>query len=102
MRCPECGGYMTEGWLSIGQGMHWIANRDSGHDVAEDIPGTHAIMRPNRLAAWRCKKCELILFRYGHHHINNQRISAAREAMGGEAGGMEGAGSSPSGETNGA
>ncbi len=41
-------------------------------DFAESIPGTHAILRPNRLPAWKCNACELVLFRFGHDLARQQ------------------------------
>lgn len=58
---------MKPGFVSVSSGLHWL-NRDAGPlgtDFLESIPGTHAIMRPNRLPAWRCRSCENITFRYG-------------------------------------
>lgn len=41
--------------------------------MAEDVPGTHAVMRPNRMEGYRCKKCHLILFRYGESWDANKK-----------------------------
>jgi uncharacterized protein with PIN domain len=69
MRCPECNALLEEGLLPVSEGMHWVRGRTlggaGGGGFAENVPGTHAVMRPNRMEAWRCKKCHLILFRYG-------------------------------------
>lgn len=65
MNCPQCHGLMEDGSLPVGEGLHWLRWREGLGDFAEHIPGTHAVMRPNHLEAWRCKKCLLILFRYG-------------------------------------
>ena len=66
MRCPCCGGPVEEGSLPVSGGLLWVRghSEDSGA-FAEDIPGTHAVLRTNRLEAWRCRKCFLISFRYG-------------------------------------
>jgi hypothetical protein len=57
---------MEEGNLPVSAGLLWVRghSEDSGA-FAEDIPGTHAVLRTNRLEAWRCRKCFLIAFRYG-------------------------------------
>jgi uncharacterized protein DUF6487 len=67
MRCPECHALMEEGLLPVSEGLLWSKGRKLGGSggMAEDVPGTHAVMRPNRMAGWRCRKCHLILFRYG-------------------------------------
>jgi len=66
LRCPHCQSLMQTGFLPVARGMHFIrGDGKAAHHFAEDIPGTHAIMRSNRLLAWRCKKCEVILFKYG-------------------------------------
>ncbi|MFN3168386.1 MAG: PF20097 family protein [Phycisphaeraceae bacterium] len=66
LRCPNCQSLMQAGFLPVSKGMHFIRGdgRAASH-FAEDIPGTHAIMRTNRLLAWRCKACRFIVFKYG-------------------------------------
>ena len=94
MRCPECHALMEEGLLPVSEGMHWVRGRSpSGSGaMAEDVPGTHAVMRPNRMEGYRCKKCHLILFRYGESWDVNKKAqmlagseSSSEEASGGEA-----------------
>ncbi|MEM6748876.1 MAG: PF20097 family protein [Planctomycetota bacterium] len=66
VRCPSCHGYMVGGYLSVSQGLKFIRNHDHrSKPMAEHLPGTHAVLRPNRLPAWKCPSCELMLFRYG-------------------------------------
>lgn len=68
-RCPKCHAQMQTGFLSVSQGMHFIrGNGSAASQFAEDLPGTHAIMRANRLLAWRCKPCEVVLFKYGRNN----------------------------------
>lgn len=58
---------MTPGHISVSQGVHWMRRAEGPYgDFAENIPGTHAVMRANRLPAWRCHSCHLVMFRYGH------------------------------------
>ncbi len=66
LRCPSCQAVMQTGFLPTSQGMHFIRGdgRSASH-FAEGLPGTHAIMRTNKLLAWRCKACEVVVFRYG-------------------------------------
>lgn len=66
LRCPNCKANMQTGFLPVSKGMHFIrgTGKAASH-FAEDIPGTHAIMRSNKLLAWRCKACQLVVFRYG-------------------------------------
>lgn len=84
MRCPECNATMEEGLLPVSDGLHWSRGRATGGSgMAEDVPGTHAVMRPNRMEGWRCKKCHLILFRYGQPWETNKKAQmqhAAEEA----------------------
>ncbi len=83
MRCPECNATMEEGLLPVSDGLHWSRGRSTaGGGMAEDVPGTHAVMRPNRMEAWRCKKCHLILFRYGQSWEANKQ---AQMRLGAEA-----------------
>lgn len=74
-----------EGLLPVAHGMHWLRGRPTqgaggAGGMAEDVPGTHAVMRPNRMEAWRCKKCHLILFRYGQSWEANKKAQMRQEA----------------------
>ncbi|MEM7682747.1 MAG: PF20097 family protein [Planctomycetota bacterium] len=65
-RCPGCNAYMASGYLSVSQGLRFIRNHDHRNTpMAEHLPGTHAVLRSNRLPAWKCAACEAVLFRYG-------------------------------------
>ena len=67
LRCPQCRHRMLVGHVAVSQGLHWLRRaRGPYGDFREAIPGTHAILRPNRLPAWKCNACELILFRFGN------------------------------------
>jgi hypothetical protein len=60
---------MQTGFLPTSQGMHFIrGDGKAASHFAESLPGTHAIMRTNRLLAWRCKACEIVLFKYGRNN----------------------------------
>ena len=60
---------MQTGFLPTSTGMHFIrGDGKAASHFAEDLPGTHAIMRSNRLLAWRCKSCEVVLFKYGRNN----------------------------------
>ena len=65
-RCPECRAWMQVGYINVSSGLLWLAHHGaSTGDFAESIPGTNAIMRPNRLPAWKCTGCELLTLRFG-------------------------------------
>lgn len=76
-RCPQCNALMEEGYIPTGGGMHWYRRRDgSTSDFAESLPGTFSWDRRSRLPAWRCKKCHIVAFRYGHgitKHVEDQK-----------------------------
>jgi len=60
---------MQTGFLPTSMGMHFIrGDGKAASHFAENLPGTHAIMRTNRLLAWRCKACEIVLFKYGRNN----------------------------------
>ena len=66
LRCPHCKALMQTGFLPTSTGMHFIrGDGKAASRFAESLPGTHAIMRTNRLLAWRCKACEVVVFKYG-------------------------------------
>lgn len=68
-RCPKCRALMQTGFLPTSTGMHFIrGDGKAASQFAEDLPGTHSIMRANRLLAWRCKNCEVVLFKYGRNN----------------------------------
>ncbi len=73
LRCPQCRQWMQPGFVAVSQGLLWLRNPESATvDFAENLPGTNAIMRANRLPGWRCLSCELVLLRYGrtvHKHL---------------------------------
>lgn len=67
LRCPQCHARMTPGVLPVASGLNWLPwSPNATPAMAESLPGTHAVMRPNRLPAWRCRACELVLFKVGH------------------------------------
>ena len=69
LRCPHCHALMQAGFLPVSKGMHFVrGDGNAATHFAEDLPGTHAVMRSNRLLAWRCKKCEVVLFKYGRNN----------------------------------
>lgn len=58
---------MTPGHVAVSRGLHWMRRAEGPYgDFAENIPGTHSVLRANRLPAWRCSGCQLITFRFGH------------------------------------
>ncbi|MEM9108498.1 MAG: PF20097 family protein [Planctomycetota bacterium] len=68
LRCPQCHAVMQTGFLPVSQGMHFIrGDGKAASHFAESLPGTHAVMRTNRLLAWRCKQCELVVLKYGRN-----------------------------------
>ena len=80
IRCPNCRAWMTSGFVAVSQGLHWLRRQEGPFgDFRESIPGTHAVMRGNRLPAWRCTACQTITFRYGHD-VQRHRDSSAKVA----------------------
>jgi hypothetical protein len=57
-KCPKCGGDVEEGLLNAGGGVDWLARTYSERLLSPwhwKIP---------MLKAWRCKRCELVIFTY--------------------------------------
>lgn len=74
MRCPKCHATMQAGFLPVSKGMCFIrGDGKAASSFAEDLPGTYAVMRSNKLIAWRCKACEMVIFKYGRD--NAKRIA---------------------------
>ena len=66
LRCPDCGARMQVGVLPVSSGLNWQPwSPTATMSMAEGIPGTSSVHRANRLEAHRCRKCEIVLFRYG-------------------------------------
>lgn len=83
IRCGLCRQWMQAGFVSVSQGLLWLRNAEgSAVDFAESLPGTNAIMRANRLPAWRCLSCEIVSLRYGrevHKYLPAHRYAEAVE-----------------------
>ncbi len=66
VHCPNCHGTMRSGFVSVSQGLTWMHTEARNPcDFTETLPGTAAVLRANRLPAWRCHACSLVLMRYG-------------------------------------
>ncbi|MEM8782934.1 MAG: PF20097 family protein [Planctomycetota bacterium] len=66
IRCPTCGQWMQAGFVQVSEGLLWLRNAEATTvDFAETVPGTNAIMRANRLPAWRCLRCNVLTLQYG-------------------------------------
>ncbi len=59
LKCLKCGGDLEEGLLNAGSDdLYWIARTYS-----EQLLPPYAT-RTRLLRAWRCKKCQLVVFTY--------------------------------------
>ena len=67
MKCPECHGAMETGFIPTGGGIFWFRQRRAPDlfSFAKSLPGTSSWFRGAKLEAYRCPRCELVLFRYG-------------------------------------
>lgn len=80
LRCPACRAVMQVGYLPVSDGLHFVrGDGNAANSFAEDIPGTHAVMRSNRLLAWRCKACHLVTFKYGRDNAKHLDRMAEHE-----------------------
>ncbi|XAM00494.1 PF20097 family protein [Phycisphaeraceae bacterium D3-23] len=81
LRCPTCHALMQVGFLPVSDGLHFMrGDGKAAANFAEDLPGTHAVMRSNRLLAWRCKPCQVVVFKYGRDNAKHiERITALDE-----------------------
>lgn len=82
LRCPACKTLMQDGYLPISDGLHFIrGDGNAAGAFAEDLPGTHAVMRTNRLLAWRCKPCQMVVFKYGRDNAKHiERLAELEDA----------------------
>ena len=66
MQCPQCHTAMQNGYIPTGGGINWFRHRESDlFPFAVALPGTSSWFRKAKLEAYRCSRCELIIFRYG-------------------------------------
>ena len=80
-RCPGCRAVMQNGYLPVTDGLVFVrGDGNAANAFAEDLPGTHAVMRTNRLIAWRCKACHLVTFKYGRDNAKHLERMAELDA----------------------
>ena len=65
--CPLCGSKMEKGFIGVWRGIFWS---DKKRTVVWKLPfGEDMIFRASlknpMIEAYRCKKCKLVIFRYG-------------------------------------
>lgn len=65
--CPVCGSKMEKGFIGVWRGIFWS---DKKRTVVWKLPfGKDIIVRADwtaaHLEAYRCKKCKLVIFKYG-------------------------------------
>jgi Domain of unknown function (DUF6487) len=68
--CPECGREMQPGYLTTGSWLYWREWTDRSMLVkfSDRLPNTPpTFVGTNRLPGFRCKDCEVVVFRYGGH-----------------------------------
>lgn len=65
LRCPSCRAWLQPGFVAVSEGLLWLRNAEGPSNFAEQLPGTLALLKANRLPAWRCQRCELVTLRFG-------------------------------------
>ena len=67
MNCPQCHSSMQDGFIPAGGGIFWFRREPDPQlfAFAKALPGTSSWFRRAKLEAYRCPRCELVLFRYG-------------------------------------
>ena len=67
VQCPECNEKMTEGYLPMGLGVTWRnINQPVGiPTIFSGLQGTVLWFKRPKLHAYRCKKCKIVIFKYG-------------------------------------
>jgi len=70
MECPECGEPMETGYVTTAARLSWRNWTDRTWAIFgfKKLPGTGpAFVGSNKLSGFRCRRCELVVFRYGVH-----------------------------------
>ena len=70
--CPECSGEMTEGYIPGVGGINWRERKDPVGlpTMLTGLPGTIFWVKRPILHAFNCKKCSVVIFRYGKNKNN--------------------------------
>jgi hypothetical protein len=65
--CPLCGSKMEKGVIGVGRGIVW--SKEKHTTIWKRLFGNDIIVRAGwaaaNLEAYRCRKCKLVIFRYG-------------------------------------
>lgn len=62
-KCPKCGGDLEEGVLDAPRGIDWRTQT-----YTETLLSPWHWTMP-KLWAWRCKRCQLVIFTYGERTL---------------------------------
>lgn len=62
-KCPKCGGELEIGLVSSPRGIGWL-----GQGCTEELLSEWHLKMP-KLLAWRCEKCQLVIFLYGNEGV---------------------------------
>lgn len=66
-KCPKCGGELESGFIHATRGLFWDTKKQRlvfNTFTGTLISGWSGFTMP-QARAWRCKKCELVVFLYG-------------------------------------
>jgi len=63
-KCPECGGEMEKGFLISPRTLWWNTQKQEVFLGGEQLLRSN--WKGNNLEGYRCKKCQLIVFKYDY------------------------------------
>jgi phage FluMu protein Com len=63
-KCPKCGGELEEGFIHAPRGIYWDTEEHKWHVYTSEALISMWSWTMPRVQAWRCRKCNLIIFGY--------------------------------------
>jgi hypothetical protein len=71
--CPKCGGELEKGFLMSNEPLFWDTKTHKFFaDSGEQLTFKLTRFTYQSLEAYRCKKCQLVMFEYGKNEDNKQ------------------------------
>ncbi|GIO27286.1 PF20097 family protein [Ornithinibacillus bavariensis] len=70
VRCPECSNEVKQGYIFSPRRICWSESADSIiYDSGSEVLMGDSIFKIKKIPALRCKKCNLVIFKYQQNKI---------------------------------
>ncbi|OZU89600.1 hypothetical protein CIL03_00160 [Virgibacillus indicus] len=65
VKCPECSNEVKQGYIFSPRRISWSESADSiFSDFGSEVLINDAFFKINKIPAYRCEKCNLVIFKY--------------------------------------